>query len=327
MSIPNLFTYATSELSQDAFICWLLEWAYPKNRMNDYSLHCCGTSLINSFFEKHKAAMPQIETIEVRKQDRHMDVLIVINDEFAIIVEDKTSTSHHGDQLRKYLEEVLGRGYAQKHVLPIYFKTHDQCSYDEVKKHGYQPFTRSDILKVLRPFADHSNAILRDYLISLEAHEKRVESFRSLPLDNWEPCSWVGFYMELGRQMDGESYWWGRVNNPSKPFWGFGWNWVSIAGYLLEEGKLTIKITETDPSKQSHIRNHWHRVAASVAQQNGVKLEKPKRFGKGKNMAVGQFSGEYRKTDENGLVDITATVAGLRQLEPLLDLIAKEANL
>ena len=29
---PNLFKYATSELSQDAFICWLLEWAKPQNR-------------------------------------------------------------------------------------------------------------------------------------------------------------------------------------------------------------------------------------------------------------------------------------------------------
>ena len=27
MTTPNLFKFATSELSQDAFICWLLSWA------------------------------------------------------------------------------------------------------------------------------------------------------------------------------------------------------------------------------------------------------------------------------------------------------------
>lgn len=27
MTNPNLFKFATSELSQDAFICWLLSWA------------------------------------------------------------------------------------------------------------------------------------------------------------------------------------------------------------------------------------------------------------------------------------------------------------
>ena len=25
---PNIFRYATKELSQDAVICWLIEWAY-----------------------------------------------------------------------------------------------------------------------------------------------------------------------------------------------------------------------------------------------------------------------------------------------------------
>ncbi|MFD2933106.1 hypothetical protein [Spirosoma flavum] len=28
---PNLFTYATSELSQDAFICWLAAWVNSKS--------------------------------------------------------------------------------------------------------------------------------------------------------------------------------------------------------------------------------------------------------------------------------------------------------
>ena len=27
MALPNLFHYATSELSQDAFLCWMLAWA------------------------------------------------------------------------------------------------------------------------------------------------------------------------------------------------------------------------------------------------------------------------------------------------------------
>jgi hypothetical protein len=29
---PNIFKYATSELSQDAFICWLLAWAKDENK-------------------------------------------------------------------------------------------------------------------------------------------------------------------------------------------------------------------------------------------------------------------------------------------------------
>ena len=35
---PNLFSHGTSELSQDAFICWLAEWANQsiKKPMNAY---------------------------------------------------------------------------------------------------------------------------------------------------------------------------------------------------------------------------------------------------------------------------------------------------
>jgi hypothetical protein len=39
MQPPNLFDFATSELSQDAFICWLASWADPSYRDDDEALH------------------------------------------------------------------------------------------------------------------------------------------------------------------------------------------------------------------------------------------------------------------------------------------------
>jgi hypothetical protein len=36
---PNLFNYATSELSQDAFICWLIAWADSSQIENDKNLY------------------------------------------------------------------------------------------------------------------------------------------------------------------------------------------------------------------------------------------------------------------------------------------------
>lgn len=39
MRKPNLFTYATSELSQDAVLCWLFSWADPKQSREDEALH------------------------------------------------------------------------------------------------------------------------------------------------------------------------------------------------------------------------------------------------------------------------------------------------
>ena len=40
-SPPRLFDYATSELSQDAILIWLLSWADPKHKDANEYLHEC----------------------------------------------------------------------------------------------------------------------------------------------------------------------------------------------------------------------------------------------------------------------------------------------
>jgi len=59
MKKPNLFSYATSELSQDAFICWLLSWGAPEHKKSDFNLYECAISLITSFFDKHEITVPE----------------------------------------------------------------------------------------------------------------------------------------------------------------------------------------------------------------------------------------------------------------------------
>lgn len=98
MSKPNLFSYATSELSQDALICWLLSWASPEHKESDLDLYECAIGLIRAFFEKHKLSAPQkIEQVEVRKQDNNIDVLCIINSKYPIIIEDKIGAKHHSN--------------------------------------------------------------------------------------------------------------------------------------------------------------------------------------------------------------------------------------
>ena len=51
---PNLFHYATSELSQDAFICWLAAWADPKFKEVDPRLYEVAQSFVVSMNQKEK---------------------------------------------------------------------------------------------------------------------------------------------------------------------------------------------------------------------------------------------------------------------------------
>ena len=54
----NLFNYATSELSQDAFLCWLLSYAQEKKYSgDDDKLQKCAQSLIKVFLLGQKGIL------------------------------------------------------------------------------------------------------------------------------------------------------------------------------------------------------------------------------------------------------------------------------
>ena len=73
---PNLFDYATSELSQDAFLCWLLKWADPMYRKFSEALHEAGSDLIRLLSAEKKGKLPErIDSVRVDKQHGYIDVL------------------------------------------------------------------------------------------------------------------------------------------------------------------------------------------------------------------------------------------------------------
>ena len=86
---PNIFNYATSELSQDALICWLLDWANPVYADLDSDLNQVAIVFIKALFKKHEIELPYIQQIQVRRQDNNIDVAAVVNDRYFLLIEDK----------------------------------------------------------------------------------------------------------------------------------------------------------------------------------------------------------------------------------------------
>ena len=163
MDRPNLFSNAT-ESSQDAFVCWLLKWALPQYKNLDAELHKCAVEFIRALFAKHHQEAPStFEEIEIHKQDNKIDVLCIINNRYAILIENKTGTNEQlSDQLPRYLEKVRQEGFREENILPLYLQTGDQASYSNVREAGYQPFLREDFLEILRSYSGN-NPILVDY--------------------------------------------------------------------------------------------------------------------------------------------------------------------
>ncbi len=323
MNTPNLFTYATSELSQDAFICWLLEWAQPEHNKTNSELHACGVAIIKEFFIKHGLSIPEnFHTIEVEKQHKNIDVLCIVNDKYPIIIEDKTCTGAHSDQLRRYYELISNSGrFVERHIIPIYFKTHDQSNYDKVRQDKYQEFTRSDFLQILGQYTNTGSDIYESFRSYLRDIERRVQSYKNRPDENdWDHNAWSGFFMALQNSLKEGN--WKYIPNRKGGFMGFWWHFDTtngISNHLqLENNKLVFKVTTDCPEEMKSIRKRWYTIIQRLANEMCLPIKKPTRFGSGKSVTVSILKDDYRKFNGDTL-DMNATLKTLLLVQKLLD--------
>ena len=61
LSDSNLFKYATSELSQDAFICWLMSHALIGNKNADPILAKCAKEFLSKMVGKEVAGIISLD--------------------------------------------------------------------------------------------------------------------------------------------------------------------------------------------------------------------------------------------------------------------------
>lgn len=146
---PNLFKHAYKELSQDAFLAWLCEWADPA--LAGDPMHAVGTAFIRSLHE-------QLAAVEIAKLKVHQqmvaDVLLLIETRAgarkAVIIEDKVMSSEHSNQLEKYRQKVLSSKTlgisGAEDVYGVYYKIYEQSSLAGVTTSNYVPYPRKKMI-------------------------------------------------------------------------------------------------------------------------------------------------------------------------------------
>lgn len=121
----NLFSWATKELSQDAVISWIL----ASKHGNDFLKVITKKRLL-----KWEAVLPEdfeIDTVyshDTKAPCGAMDIFVEItnknsNEKYAVIIEDKTSSSLHSQQLLKYVAAVAKKKRKRK-AEPYYAGIH-----------------------------------------------------------------------------------------------------------------------------------------------------------------------------------------------------------
>ena len=320
---PNLFTYATSELSQDAVLAYTLAWADPKHAATEGKMHRIGQEFVRLLLGLHeiKGAL-DITEVEVKAQHKNIDVIArVVTDRgsYVLVIEDKIHAGSYND-LPKYLA-AAGETYPDTELLGIYLRTGSQANYRAIEDEGFRVLDRAAFLAFLdsKSCDGLSNAILLEYRRHLHSIESMYNAYQSSPVKNWDGKSWVGFYhKELIPREDLHFGDYGYVSNPQGGFHGCWWSndarkrFEGYPVYLqLEESHLTFKVGPVDDkaSRTSLARKLSKHIVTQVEEANPLGIYRPLRLSPGRYMTVAKVDLDKQLGDNASAADLLAYLA------------------
>ena len=338
MPTPNLFDYATKELSQDAVICWLLAWAGAGPRSNaEEELRGCGRALVDALFAKWQdwgevELGPEIRT-KVLAQEHNIDVLARVDGRHVLLIEDKTDTGAHDDQLAKYrgllVEGKTAFGLVDEDDLyPIYCKTgnHSLRDRQHAEENGYRVFDRNDFLAVLEGYRG-GNEILLDFRRHLERWERDSAGFRRWTVDGERTTrGWEGLYRWieedcLARSRDD----WGPLGSLVGGYWGV---WIEPAetsknsrfAIWIEQDRISLRLygakRDVSVAGMNREKQYW---ARAFVERGGGRFAKPRRLQatSTKPMCVAEWRGWVAYGDD-GCLDLERTAKHLKAARRIL---------
>lgn len=320
---PNIFNIATKELSQDAFITWLLLFGNVELEADYVELNKCSRELITTLLRKQYPDFDSmITSVEAKRQHQNIDIWVLINQCYRLIIEDKTNTGTHNNQLERYRKIAEKDCHKHNYANPvcIYLKTGNQSlgSLENVKQDGFYTFLRQDFLEILEKYSHIQNDIFQDFLARLRMLEDKNEAFKDKEIGQWAKYDWQGFFGFLENERLGEEErllkkWAYAANAAGGLWWGILKSYPSV--YLQIEskgGKLCFKIR--DENKQSHTAKTYFAFLSKKAQEKGFILHKPKRFGSGKTMTAAVIACEDWLGNKEDKLNPEDVVLRLRQV-------------
>ena len=196
----NLFNYATSELSQDAFLCWLASYALEDAEPDD-ALRSCAREMLELFVPEFNGR--PFTLTDVERQVWHIDVLLtaeLAGTTYKIIVEDKTNTREHSEQLMRYKEEIQKK-FPGCIPCGVYYKTGFQSDLSAVHEAKYQYVSLEKMLDLLGRYVEKTDSqILRDYYGYWNTYLENARRYRELPPAQWgsDQCTYFFDVLQNG---------------------------------------------------------------------------------------------------------------------------------
>ncbi|MDE0272304.1 MAG: PD-(D/E)XK nuclease family protein [Gammaproteobacteria bacterium] len=344
MTSLNLFDYATKELSQDAVICWLIAWAGAETNGDPVreELRLCGRTFVEALFSKwdgYKVELGDSVRTEVLRQERNVDILARANGEHVLLIEDKTGTGAHNNQLERYLTMVVegNTGFGSVdlgNLYPIYCKTGNHSLWERqfAERRSYKIFDRSDFLSVLETYTG-TNQILTEFRQYLREWQEETNSYRKWTKDSGKGTDratqrgWEGLYRNIE-----ETY----LSNSGDDCWPLtsqvgGYNGLSIElaetsrdsrfAIWVEKDRISIRLygslTPGTYSKAGMDLHKWHWADAFESDDGPLRKPSQMKSTKTKPMCVAEWR-SWLEFGEDGRLDVEATVRNLAVAREIL---------
>lgn len=320
---PNLFSLATKELSQDAFLAWLLQWADPTCAEHDQALHDAAQDFVRRLLSLQGKPPEQITKVEVERQWERIDVCADINGEHLLIIEDKTGTGQHSNQLARYRN--VAQAWCEKEgrrLSCVYLKTHSECEArrTDAIAEGYATYTRKDLLEFLETH-EIDNDIYRDFRDRLRELKNREAQFTEKRIGDWGWDDWTGFYRALEKARN-LSNWSIETRPGAGQFLNAVLNFPYCRGYPLymqiEQGPLCFKIGDVEAEvDRGDIWRQYHQIL--IERVDGAPgLERPSRYRGGSYMTLARVPSEVWLGSPDSHLDLDGVVSRLNAYEEWL---------
>lgn len=225
--INNMFKFATKELSQDAFLCWLVNYI---NTDEEYKIvakdfmkllvHKIGNKSLEDVINK------DTYTVQIKHQYKNIDILLEIEG-FYIIIEDKIKTLEHDNQINSYENKLIAQGINKNNIFTCYYKIYDE--YKIKDKFIGAVITRKDMINLFEN-AKNINLFMSDYLNYLKEIEeysskrnivaKDLSNLDAKYVNKVEDSIYTSFYSELENKQK-DIVGWGYADNRAGGTWWY----------------------------------------------------------------------------------------------------------
>ncbi len=298
---PNLFDFATGELSQDAFLAWFFTWADASNAKHDPEMHGLAKRALASLLDETGGGIEGgFETVTATtqynlpdkagqgKKRNPLDLLISVGATTKIAIEDKVGSGPHSNQLARY-RALLSEAFPDADIRHVYLKTTEVSPGErrKVKSAKWRPLGRRWLLKQVAGYRG-SNAILLDFVRRLE----RMESEASLDAETWTFETWKAFYNTLDPKDKRTSF--SVENPPTGSFVAFHTGWAKVG----KELDAYLQLVSGSPPR-AEVRLYFHgkgkvpadrrnKLCRSANEYFGGQdgWQRPTRLGSGRSVAI-----------------------------------------